>query len=226
MDARPGDHARGPAPRRCRFPTACTAARTRPAPRPTNFTLSRRRLKKAKTWPDSGSWCSTSCTWALRRSKDRRRSVAPRGTKTPTRAASACCLQCLEHALQRVTIGSRRHAQLMPAAQDDLQNGWCHWSGRRSWHFGEHHRVACPCALGRRVHRLTGMPEDLPPPRQRAQWNPPLLPKLPQCHPAALPARQHKPHLPRPWRCRRSQSPYSSVPPTAFCAIGGRPGEM
>src|SRR6266446_1984098 len=40
------------------------------------------------TWPDNGSWRRTSCTCALSRSNDRRRSVAPRATKTRTDAGS------------------------------------------------------------------------------------------------------------------------------------------
>src|ERR1700730_17327043 len=53
-----------------------------------SFTRLRWRLKNTNTWPDNGSWRKTSCTCALSRSNDRRRSVAPRATKTRTDAGS------------------------------------------------------------------------------------------------------------------------------------------
>ena len=52
------------------------------------FTRLRWRLKNTNTWPDNGSWRRTSCTCALSRSNDRRRSVAPRATKTRTDTGS------------------------------------------------------------------------------------------------------------------------------------------
>ena len=84
----------------------------------------------------------------------------------------------------------------------------CRWHRRRPWHFGKHRRVAGWYAVGRRGHRFTGTAENLPPPRQRAQWNPALLPKLPQRQSAPLPVRQPAAHLPRLWRYRRPQSPH------------------
>jgi hypothetical protein len=75
-----------------------------------SFTRLRRRLKSTNTWADNGSGRRTSCTCALSRSNDPRKSVAPRATKTRTpAAASACRPQGPEHPLQHGAIGSRRH---------------------------------------------------------------------------------------------------------------------
>jgi hypothetical protein len=62
-------------------------------------------------------------------------------------------------------------------------------------HYDEHHRLLRRHAV---PLLIAGMPEDPPPPRQRAQRNSVSLPKLAQRQPAMLPAHQHPAHLPCP----------------------------